>query len=166
MTVFASSCISSFEVSVTMELIVAVCMGCGSGAANNARNGARASDSETTAITDNVLEEALHTEESDAHAGADQKNTSAPEELEKSVEANRTEMIPQDAQKTSGNASESSPASVANSEIQEVNSEILPELLKNEGYLSPATFKALVMEIVPDGKGSFTYYPMDYYGKE
>jgi hypothetical protein len=48
------------------------------------------------------------------------------------------------------------------SAIRPLNSNILPKLLALRGYAAPDTFKAIVIEIVPDGKGGFVYYPMDF----
>lgn len=50
------------------------------------------------------------------------------------------------------------------SKIMPVDSEILPRVLKQKGYVAPDTFKAIVIEIVPDADGGFVYYPMDFAG--
>jgi hypothetical protein len=50
------------------------------------------------------------------------------------------------------------------SKIMAVDSEILPRVLKQRGYVAPDTFKAIVIEIVPDADGGFVYYPMDFAG--
>ncbi len=50
------------------------------------------------------------------------------------------------------------------SKMEHVRSDILPALLKEKGYQPPDTFKALLIEIVRNEQGGFTYYPMDYLG--
>ncbi len=60
--------------------------------------------------------------------------------------------------------SEPSPEDAPVSHILEVNTDILPRLLAARGYTPADTFKAIVIEIVHDADGSYTYYPMDYKG--
>ena len=50
------------------------------------------------------------------------------------------------------------------SKIMPTDSDILPRVLKQRGYAATDTFKALVIEIVPDETSGFVFYPMDFAG--
>ncbi len=60
--------------------------------------------------------------------------------------------------------SASEPTSSEGSDIPPLDSEMLPRLLTESGYVPPDTFKALVIEIEKNKKGEFVYHRFDYRG--
>jgi beta-lactamase family protein len=58
----------------------------------------------------------------------------------------------------------SSSVLLASDEINSIDSKTLPRLLKAREYAPPDTFKALIVEIIPDKNKGYRYFSMDYNG--
>lgn len=86
----------------------------------------------------------------------------------KTVEPSPEKATPKPAQKSETPKESDAPPKKtvvgAASKMAPMRSDILPALLKEKGYEAPDTFKALLIEIVKNEQGGFTYYPMDYLG--